>query len=169
MVSSVWTIFPLLTSHNLSIHPITCQEVVPIKENKKNTYLKFNRLGDLGHVAPCRDLGTVSSEQGSGYHILSGASHLCPGVVQNEQESSHLPQRVQMVRKLVEPTRIRLGSWNVGSFTGKLRELVDTAVMRRVNILCVQETKWKGQKTKEVDNTGFKLWYTGTTSNKNEK
>ena len=38
---------------------------------------------------------------------------------------------------------------------------------RRVNILCVQETKWKGQKTKEVDNTGFKLWYTGTVANRN--
>ena len=37
----------------------------------------------------------------------------------------------------------------------------------RVNILCVQETKWKGQKAKEVDNTSFKLWYTGKTSNKN--
>ena len=29
------------------------------------------------------------------------------------------------------------------------------------------ETKWKGQKTKEVDNTGFKLWYTETVANKN--
>ena len=72
---------------------------------------------------------------------------------------------MRRVRKLVEPTRIRLGSWNVGSLTGKLRELVDTAVRRRVNILCIQETKWKGQKAKEV--AGFKLWYTGTTSNKN--
>ena len=74
---------------------------------------------------------------------------------------------MRRVRKLVESSRIRLGSWNVGSLTGKLRELVDTAVRRRVNILCVQETKWKGQNAKEVDNTGFKLWYTGTTSNKN--
>ena len=71
------------------------------------------------------------------------------------------------VRKLVEPTRIRLGSWNVGSLTGKLRELVDTVTRRRVNILCVQETKWKGQKAKEVDNTSFKLWYTGTVANRN--
>jgi exonuclease III len=55
----------------------------------------------------------------------------------------------------------RLGSWNVGSLTGKLRELVDTAIRRRVNILCVQETKWTGQKAKEVENTSFKLWYTG--------
>jgi exonuclease III len=36
-----------------------------------------------------------------------------------------------------------------------------------VNILCVQETKWKGQKAKEVEDTGFKLWYTVTTANKN--
>jgi hypothetical protein len=27
--------------------------------------------------------------------------------------------------------------------------------------------KWKGQKTKEVEDTGFKLWYTCTTTNKN--
>ena len=43
----------------------------------------------------------------------------------------------------------------------------DTATRRRVNILCVQETKWKGQKAKEVDNTSFKLWYIGTVANIN--
>jgi exonuclease III len=40
-------------------------------------------------------------------------------------------------------------------------------IRRRVNILYVQETKWKGQKTKEVEDTDFKLWYIGTTANKN--
>jgi exonuclease III len=40
-------------------------------------------------------------------------------------------------------------------------------IRRRVNILFVQEMKWKGQKAKEVEDTGFKLWYTGTTSTKN--
>uniref|UniRef100_A0A8I7BBV9 Endonuclease/exonuclease/phosphatase domain-containing protein n=1 Tax=Hordeum vulgare subsp. vulgare TaxID=112509 RepID=A0A8I7BBV9_HORVV len=117
--------------------------------------------------APYLDLDTVISEQGSGCRILSGALHRRPGVVKNEQGSSHLTRRVRRVRKLAEPRRIRLGSWNVGSLTGKLRELVDTAVRRRVDVLCVQETKWKGQKAKEVEDTGFKLWYTGTTSNKN--
>jgi hypothetical protein len=74
---------------------------------------------------------------------------------------------VRGVTKLAETSRIRLGSWNVGSLTGKLRELVDTAIRRRVNILCVQETKWTGQKAKEVENTGFKLWYTGTERSRN--
>jgi exonuclease III len=40
--------------------------------------------------------------------------------------------------------------------------------MRHVNILCVQETKWKGQKAKKVEDIGFKLWYTGTTSGRND-
>jgi exonuclease III len=41
-------------------------------------------------------------------------------------------------------------------------------IRRRVNILCVQEMKWKRKKAKEVEDTGFKLWYTCTTTNKNE-
>jgi exonuclease III len=36
-----------------------------------------------------------------------------------------------------------------------------------VNILYIQETKWKGQKAKKVEDTGFKLWYIGTTSTNN--
>ena len=74
---------------------------------------------------------------------------------------------MRRVRKLAEPIRIRIGSWNVGSLTGKLRELVDVAIRMRVNILCVQKTKWKVQKAKEVEGTGFKLWYTGATSGRN--
>jgi hypothetical protein len=107
--------------------------------------------------ASCRDLDAVSSEQGSGRRFLSGALHRRPGVVTNGQGSSHLSQRVQGVRKLVEPARIRVGSWNVGSLTGKLRELVDVASRRHISILCVHETRWKGQKAKEVENTGFKF------------
>src|SRR6185295_13723435 len=100
-------------------------------------------------------------------HHLNGALHLRPGVVKNEQGSSHFPRRMRRVKKLAEPTRIHIGSWNVGSLMGKLRELVDAAIRRCVNILCVQETKWKGQKAKAVEDTGFKLWYTGTTTNRN--
>ena len=108
--------------------------------------------------ASYRDLGMMISEHGSGSH-LSGVLQLRPGVVINEQGSSHFSRRVRRVRKLAEPTRIRIGSWNVGSLTGKLRELVDVEIRRRVNILCVQETKWKGQKADEVEGIEFKLWY----------
>jgi hypothetical protein len=113
------------------------------------------------------DLDTVLNEQGSDRRILSDTLHRRLGIVKNEQGSSHLTRRMRMVRKLAEPSRLRVGTWNVGSLTGKLREIVDTMIRRRVNILCVQETKWKGQKAKEVKDTGFKLWYTSTTTNKN--
>ena len=114
------------------------------------------------------DLSAVPSEKlRSGCHSLCGTLHRRPGVVGNEQGSSHFTRRVRGVRKLAEPCRIRIGSWNVGSLTGKLRELVDTAIRRRVNILCVQETKWTGQKAKEVESTGYKLWYTGTIRSRN--
>jgi hypothetical protein len=62
----------------------------------------------------------VLSEQGSGRRILSDALHHCPGVVKNEQEFSYLTRRVRWVRKLAEPSMVRVGTWNVGSLTGKL-------------------------------------------------
>ncbi|AQL05931.1 Retrovirus-related Pol polyprotein LINE-1 [Zea mays] len=100
--------------------------------------------------APSLDLESVISEQGSDRRILSGALHRSSGVVENEQGSLHLLRWVRRVRKLVEPTRVRVGRTRVF-----------------VNILCIQETKWKGQNAKEVEGTGFKLWYTGTAANKN--
>jgi exonuclease III len=48
---------------------------------------------------------------------------------------------VRGARKLVGESKIYLGSWNAASLTDKLRELVDTVIRRRVNILCAQETK----------------------------
>jgi hypothetical protein len=99
------------------------------------------RLSD----APYWNPDMVTSERGPDCHHLSDALHRRPDVVSNEQGSSHLTRRVQGARKLVGG-RIRLGSWNVGSLTGKLRELVDTVIRRRVNILCVQETKWTNRR-----------------------
>jgi hypothetical protein len=38
---------------------------------------------------------------------------------------------MRRVRKLVEPSKVRVCIWNVGSLTGKLREVVDTMIRRR--------------------------------------
>jgi hypothetical protein len=103
----------------------------------------------------------VTSERGPDRHHLSDALHRRPDVVSKEQGYSYLTRRVRGARKLVGESRIHLGSWNVESLIGKLRELVDTMIRRRVNILCVQETKWTGKKANEVENTGFKLRYAG--------
>jgi len=70
------------------------------------------------------------------------------------------------VKKLFQESRICLATWNIGTLTGKSIELVDTMKRRRVNIACLQETKWKRKKAKDID--GFKLWYAGEANNKNE-
>jgi hypothetical protein len=110
----------------------------------RNTGMVLNGQGPGHHPlggAPYLDLDTVLNEQGSGRRIISDALHHRLGVVKNEQGSSHLTRWMRRVRKLAEPSRVRIGIWNVGSLTGKLREIVDTMIRRCVNILCVQETK----------------------------
>lgn len=46
--------------------------------------------------------------------------------------------------RVVSSHRIRVGSWNVGSLSGKFLELVDALFRSKVDIACFQETKWKG-------------------------
>jgi hypothetical protein len=102
-----------------------------------NLYMVIREQGSGRHRlsgAPYWNLNMVTSEREPDHHHLSDALHRRSDVVSNEQGSSHLTRRVQGARKLVGESRIRLGSWNVGSLTGKLRELVDTAIRGRVNI-----------------------------------
>ncbi|MCJ8733950.1 hypothetical protein PDJAM_G00229570 [Pangasius djambal] len=50
--------------------------------------------------------------------------------------------------------------------TGKDRELADMMERRKVDILCVQETRWKGRKARTIG-AGFKLFYYGVDSKRN--
>ena len=61
--------------------------------------------------------------------------------------------------------RLRVGSWNIGTLQGKSIELVKILRKRRINIACVQETKWVGSKARDVD--GYKLWYSGSERRRN--
>ena len=67
----------------------------------------------------------------------------------------------------VQKSRMRLGTWNIGTLTGKSMEVVEAMVRRRINIMCLQETKWVGLKAKDLENLGFKLWYSGTNRMRN--
>ena len=71
------------------------------------------------------------------------------------------------VKKLAHGYKIRLASWNIGSLTDKLVELVDAMVRRNVSILCMQKTKWVGEKVRIIKAWGYKLWYTGRGRNRN--
>lgn len=101
---------------------------------------------------------TVSNEQ--------GPLHRRPDVVLNEQGFSHFSGRM-WVKKLAQKHRIRFATWNIGTLTGKSMEVVDTMVRRKINFMCLQETKWVGEKARELDTTGFKLWYTGKVRERN--
>ncbi|KAK6757328.1 hypothetical protein RB195_015261 [Necator americanus] len=71
-------------------------------------------------------------------------------------------------RKLVRHRQqhpLHLATLNVGTLTGRSRELTDSLRKRRVDICCVQETRWEGSKSRELGN-GYKLIYHGT-SNRN--
>ncbi|EYC22491.1 hypothetical protein Y032_0017g3383 [Ancylostoma ceylanicum] len=61
---------------------------------------------------------------------------------------------------------IRPASIIIGTLTGRSRELAATPKKRKVDIACVQETRWKGAKSRDICD-GCKLIYHGTTSGPN--
>ena len=50
--------------------------------------------------------------------------------------------------------------------TGRGRELADMMERRNIDILCLQETKWKGSKANNIGG-GCKLFYNGADGRKN--
>ncbi|GJZ48688.1 cleavage/polyadenylation specificity factor, 25kDa subunit [Tanacetum coccineum] len=67
--------------------------------------------------------------------------------------------------RLASSCKIRVGSWNVGTLTGKFLELVDALKRKKVYIACFQETKWKGSCNREGNQ--YKLWYSGSKTARN--
>ncbi|KAI4348022.1 hypothetical protein L6164_008785 [Bauhinia variegata] len=61
---------------------------------------------------------------------------------------------------------IRFGTWNIGTLTSKSLEVVDAMVWGRINIICLQKSKWVGEKARELDTTAFKLRYIGKVGSK---
>ena len=59
----------------------------------------------------------------------------------------------------------RIVSWNVDSMTGRAGELVKVFSRRKVDIGCVQETRWKGTGTRLFGEKGcrYKLFLQGCT------
>ena len=61
---------------------------------------------------------------------------------------------------------ISVGTLNIGTMTGRERELADMMERRNVDILCLQETRWKGSKARHIGG-GCKIFYNGTDGRKN--
>ena len=70
-------------------------------------------------------------------------------------------ERVRLKKKA--PEIVRIGTLNVSTMTGRGRELADMMKRRKIKVLCVQETRWKGNKAREIGD-GYKLFYSGSTA-----
>ena len=55
---------------------------------------------------------------------------------------------------------------NVGTMTGRGREVVDVMESRNTDVLCVQETRWNGQKVRELGK-GYEMYYMGMDNRSN--
>ncbi|KAL3355926.1 hypothetical protein AABB24_016872, partial [Solanum stoloniferum] len=89
--------------------------------------------------------------------VSDGGSESCPRLRPRSRDNSG--------KWVTGSHNVRVGSWNIGSLTGKSIELVKILKKRKINIACVQETRWVGAKAREVD--GFKLWYSGGSRDRN--
>ena len=77
-------------------------------------------------------------------------------------------RRVKKQREVWKGRRslIRVGTLNIGTMIGRGRELADMMEQWNVDILCLQETKWKGSKARNIGG-GCKLFYNGADGRKN--
>ena len=82
---------------------------------------------------------TVSNEQGPLHRRLD--------VVKNKQGFPHLRERVR-VKKLVHENRIRFGTCNIGTLTGKSMEVVDIMTRRRINLCAYKKLSGWGKSRK---------------------
>ncbi|VDL72953.1 unnamed protein product [Nippostrongylus brasiliensis] len=61
---------------------------------------------------------------------------------------------------------VRIGTLNVGTLTGKSREVADLMKRKNIQIVCLQETRWKGENVKEIGG-GVILFYKGNDGKRN--
>ena len=48
-------------------------------------------------------------------------------------------------------SRIRVGTVNVGTMSGRGSEVVEMLTRRKVDICCVQETRWRGGSARKIE------------------
>ena len=77
-------------------------------------------------------------------------------------------RRVKKQRKVWKGrlSLMKVGTVNIGTMTERGRELADMMERRNVDILCLQETKWKDSKARNIGG-GCKIFYNGAEGRKN--
>lgn len=72
------------------------------------------------------------------------------------------------LKKLVPESnqKVRFATLNVGTLTKRTMELADLCKRRRLDFICLQETRWQGSKSRNIGE-GYKLMYTGSKGGQN--
>ena len=110
------------------------------------------------------DLDRVNA-RAKAYPVISDARDPRLSSVTNGQGLP--PGGRRRLKKLVQETiKIKLATLNVGRMTGRSGEVVHLMARKNLQVLCVQETKWRGSKAREIG-AGYKLYYHGEDGMKN--
>ncbi|KAI5742848.1 hypothetical protein M8J77_011855 [Diaphorina citri] len=101
-----------------------------------------------------------------GLEPSSGLTRRIPGPSEVKKQDKQIP--CSQRKKL----KIRISTWNIGSMTGKSKEIADVMRRRHIDIACVQETKWQNTNENksrylETDCQDYKLYYYGKTNKRN--
>ena len=59
---------------------------------------------------------------------------------------------------------MKVATLNIGTLTGKSKEIADMMTRKRIDILCLQDTRWTGGKSRGKARNlrdGVKLYYSG--------
>ena len=86
--------------------------------------------------------------------------------------SPRQPLNRQRVRRIsgfqMDKEKLRLATANIGTMTGRSREVVEMFKNRKVEIGCVQEVRYNGQGTRVYgDEEMYKFWWSGSESGRN--
>ena len=69
-----------------------------------------------------------------------------------------------MIISIITITKLRLGSWNIGTMRGCSGEVVEVLTRRKIDVCCVQEVRWKGASARMVTgkDTEYKYFWSGS-------
>ncbi|XP_071739822.1 uncharacterized protein [Rutidosis leptorrhynchoides] len=155
----------------MAIHIL--QEVLKVNKQSESAYeVIMKHLITCSYFSPVEFVAYVADIEGNITeplvlgHLFSAQSNIDPSHSYGHLRScspvlgAGRPRGVRGGCRVATVGRIRVGSWNIGTLTGKRIELVDTFLKSKVDIVCVQETRWKGEEAIEIQD--YKLWYSGS-------
>jgi len=135
----------------------------PVKNPAPNTPMRVTNIPkDTGSVVDRVNKDRAVS-WGTGATVISGLPEpallsTVPGRDAVRQQAPNGNKRMTDMKQ-----NVRVATWNVGSMTGKSAEVVEVIHRRRIDVCCVQETRWKNSGARIIGGieSGYKFYWQG--------